>query len=373
MNRRNLFLVATAALLCVGIYSSFHWRRLGHGGRHRAERTSASNQPAHLGLSGIAADADGNIYVSARNLNQVLEVSADRQARVAAGSGSAGFAGDGASALTANLAQPMGIALDSDRNLFIADTANNRIRRVDAKTGKITTVAGNGKMGGGTGGQATSSGIYEPVSVAVDRDGNLYIGGTTSIGIRRVDAISGIVSKALGADLPGTPLSAEPATGPYWVAIGMGGGVFFSDPSRNTVSWLDASTGETHPVAGSAQCGFSGDDSSTTGSLLCFPEGLALSNDKQLYIADTGNNRIRRVDLETGVVTTVAGNGQADDSGDRGKAIQASLNGPMAVAVDGKGNLYIADTGNDCIRRVDADSGIITTWITGRDLRSAAR
>ena len=267
----------------------------------------------------------------------------------------------------------MGIALDSDRNLFIADTANNRIRRVDAKTGKITTVAGNGKMGGGTGGQATSSGIYEPVSVAVDRDGNLYIGGTTSIGIRRVDAISGIVSKALGADLPGTPLSAEPATGPYWVAIGMGGGVFFSDPSRNTASWLDASTGETHPVAGSAQCGFSGDDSSTTGSLLCFPEGLALSNDKQLYIADTGNNRIRRVDLETGVVTTVAGNGQADDSGDRGKAIQASLNGPMAVAVDGKGNLYIADTGNDCIRRVDADSGIITTWITGRDLRSAAR
>lgn len=373
MSRRNLFLVATAALLCVGIYSSFHWRRLGRGGRHRGERTSASSQPTHLGLSGIAADADGNIYVSARNLNQVLEVSADREARVAAGSGSSGFAGDGASALTSALAQPMGIALDSNRNLFIADTANNRIRRVDAKTGKIATVAGNGKMGGGTGGPAISSGIYEPVSVAVDGDGNIYIGGTTSIGIRRVDAISGIVSKALGADLPGTPLSAEPATGPYWVAIGMGGGVFFSDPSRNTVSWLDASTSATHPVAGSAECGFAGDDSSTTGSLLCFPEGLALSNDKRLYIADTGNNRIRRVDLETGIVTTVAGNGQADDSGDRGKAVQASLNGPMAVAVDGKGNLYIADTGNDSIRRVDVGSGVITTWITGRDLMLAAR
>jgi sugar lactone lactonase YvrE len=146
----------------------------------------------------------------------------------------------------------------------------------------------------------------------------------------------------------------------------------FSDPSRNTVSQINAADNDAHTIAGSAVCSFAGDGEPASHGLLCFPEALFVNRDRELFIADTGNNRIRRIDLRTGIIVTVAGNGQLGDSGDGGPAVQGSLSGPMGVTVDNIGNIYVADSGNHSIRRVDAKTGIITTLATENALELAS-
>lgn len=266
----------------------------------------------------------------------------------------------------------MSISLDPSGNLFIVDTGNNRIRRVDAKTHVITTVAGNGVLGGLVDKGATATGLYQPVSVAVDGNENLYIGGSHFVSVARVDAITRIITKVVGAGLPGDPMAEVPAPGPFWLAVDERGSIWFSDPNQSTVSRVKVDESP-HTFAGGAVCGFGGDGGPANGALLCFPEGLSVRN-QELYIADTGNNRIRKVDLRTGIITTVAGTGEPGYAGDGGPAVNANLNGPMGVTVDGLGNLYIADTGNNCIRRLDAQTGVVTTWVTARQLdRSVLR
>lgn len=323
MIHRSLLIAVAAGVLFAGFLCLY----LGYGRLHTVPPGASGFefQPTNLGLSGIAVDSDGNVFISAGKLNRILEVSSTRQIRLVAGNGNLGFAGDGGPAPNGTLAQPMGIALDSERNLFVADMSNNRIRRIDAKTATIVTVAGNGILGGGIGDIATNSGLYAPISVAIDEYGNLYVGGTRSPGIRRVDAITGVVSGVLGAGMPGAPWAEEPAAGPFWVAPGKANELFIADLNRNTVSWLDVSTDSIGVLAGSATCGFTGDGEAAIGALLCFPEGMALGKDKRLFIADTGNNRIRAVDLAGGTITTVAGNGEPRNFGDGGRAINASL------------------------------------------------
>jgi sugar lactone lactonase YvrE len=340
--------------------------------RHRQGREVARVNYPHDGMksfpTAIVADRDGNIYLAAQGENRVLKFSIARHAVVVAGNGRMGFSGDGGPADEASMASPVSIALDTAGNLFIADTGNNRIRRVDAETNTITTVAGDGSMGSRVDSIATSTGLYQPISIAVDSDGNTYIGGTNSVGIRRVDAITRISSKIIGSGMPGEPWINSPATGPFWIAIGEHGSLFFSDPSRNNVSMVTAPEGDVRPIAGSAVCGFAGDGGPSIGALLCFPESLSVNGNRELFIADTGNNRIRRIDLSTGIITSVAGNGHPGYAGDGGVAVNASLNGPMGVTIDRNGYVYIADTGNNCIRRLDTRTGLITTWAGPRDL-----
>ncbi len=362
MSRRWLAIVGLLALLFI-VAAFFHWRR--------KERASIHYMAAAFPTA-VAADSKGNLFVAVNKQNRILEVSAARRVMIVAGNGTVGFGGDDGPANQASLDAPVSIALDAADNLFIADTTNNRVRRVDAKTHIITTVAGNGAdfMNGGVGKVATATGVYQPISIAIDGDENIYMGEAMSPGIKRVDSLTHIVSKVIGAGLPGDPSASEPAAGPFWVAVDERGALFYSDPSRNTVSQVNLPQNDVHIIAGSAVCGFDGDGGSARGALLCFPEALSVRSDKGLYIADTGNNRIRRVDLNNGTITTVAGNGKTDYSGDGGAAVSASLNGPMGTTVDAKGNLYIADTGNNCIRRVETGTGRISTWATDRDLES---
>jgi hypothetical protein len=182
----------------------------------------------------------------------------------------------------------------------------------------------------------------------------------------RLDAITQGITKVMGADLPGDPFASSPASGPFWVTAGEHGVLFIADPSRNAVAEISG-PGNLRTIAGGAVCGFAGDGEPASGALLCFPESVAVGGNK-LFIADTANNRIRSLDLNSGVVTTVAGNGQAGYAGDGGPALQASLNGPMGVLATRKGDLFIADTGNDCIRHLDGETGVITTWVTAREL-----
>jgi sugar lactone lactonase YvrE len=360
MSRRLLFILGGMILLVAGVWV------------YRTQRKATAGGPPHPGSVafpvGLAEDGKGNLYVAARKQNRILKISSDREVSVFAGNGQRAFSGDGGPATQAGLSLPIGIAVKSAGDLLIADTGNNRIRRVEAKDNTITTVAGSGSLWGGRGKLATTTSLYEPLSVAVDSDDNVYTGSSGGSPVMRLDAITQGLTKVMGADLPGDPLASSPASGPFWVAAGEHGILFVADPTRNSVAEISGS-GHFRTIAGGAVCGFAGDGEPANGALLCFPESVAVGGNK-LFIADTANNRIRSLDLNSGLVTTIAGNGQAGYAGDAGPALQASLNGPMGVLASKKGDLFIADTGNDCIRRIDAETGVITTWVTARELEA---
>jgi sugar lactone lactonase YvrE len=284
-----------------------------------------------------------------------------------AGTGVFGFNGDGIPATSARLANPLGVAVDSAGNLIIADTLNHRTRRVDAATGIITTVAGNGLSGfNGDGGPATSARLNVPIAVGVDSAGNLFIADVFNRRIRRVDAATGIITTVAGNGTRGFSGDGGPATSarvgsPFGVAVDNTGNLFIGDTSghriRKVVPGADGQiTGANDEiittVAGTGSNGFSGDGGPATSARLNSPFGVAVDSAGSLFIADLFNERIRRVDAITGVITTVAGTGVAGFSGDGGPATRARLNGAPGVAVDSAGNLFIADLFNKRIRRV---------------------
>ena len=330
--------------------------------------------------SAVALDAAGNLFI-ADPLNYVIRrVDALTQTiTTVAGNGAPGFSGDGGPATSAELnlsyvlylGPPASLAVDAAGDLFIPDSINNRIRRVDGITGIVTEVAGGGT--GGDGGLATSAILYGPFSVATDTSDNLLL-GVTDFRVRRVDASTGIITTVAGtgtALIPGFPNGdGGPATsaglsGSNWLAVDSSGNIFISvwmgAGSSNTIRRVDAATGIITTVAGTGTPGFSGDDGPATSAQLQGAKGLVLDSSGNLFIADHDNNRIRRVDATTGIITTVAGNGTAGYSGDGGPATSATLNGPGFVALDSSRNLFISDLGNHRIRRVDAKTGIITT------------
>ncbi|MEU5048201.1 NHL repeat-containing protein [Streptomyces sp. NPDC021096] len=286
-----------------------------------------------------------------------------------AGTGSAGYSGDGQSATKAGLHDPSGLAMDTSGNLYIADPLNNRVRKVDARTQTITTVAGNGNGGfSGDEGPATKAGINAPRDVAVDSDGNLYIADTLNHRIRKVDARTQTITTVAGdGDVffsgDGGPATKASISGPYGVAVDSGGNLYIADTDNNRVRKVDAGSQTIRTVAGDGDVFFSGDEGPATKASINSPHSVAVDSDGHLYIADTDHNRVRRVDAHSQVITTVAGNGTGEFSGDGGPAIKAGINGPYAVTVDPSGNLYIADSGgnNHRVRRVDARTRTITT------------
>jgi N-acetylneuraminic acid mutarotase len=284
-----------------------------------------------------------------------------------AGNGVLGYSGDGGPAASAEFSSPTGVAVDSSGNLYIVDADNNRIRKVTASTGIITTVAGNGTAGySGDGGAATSAELDTPFGVAVDASGNLYIVDVNNDRIRKVTASTGIITTVAGNGTwgysgdGGTATSAE-LFSPFGVAVDASGNLYIADSGNNRIRKVTASTGIITTVAGNGTGGYTGDSGVATGAELNSPYGVAVDASGNIYIVDSGNNRIRKVTASTGVITTMAGNGTAGYSGDSGAGTSAELNSPFGVAVDASGNLYIADTYNLVIRKVTASTGIITT------------
>jgi sugar lactone lactonase YvrE len=271
-----------------------------------------------------------------------------------AGNGTSGYSGDNGPATSATLS-PGGIAVDSAGNLYIAD--NNRIRKIS--NGVITTVAGNGTYGfSGDNGPATSAQLFNPQGIAVDSAGNLYIADTFNNRIRKVSG--GVITTVAGNGTSGSRDENIPATTaqlnwPYGVAVDSAGNLYIANTYNNRV--CKVSGGVITTVAGNGTHGFSGDNGPATAAQLSWPDGVAVDSAGNLYIADTDNNRIRKV--SGGVITTVAGNGTEGFSGDKGPATAAQLGWPYSVAVDAAGNLYIADTYNNHIRKVS--NGVITT------------
>ena len=315
---------------------------------------------------GVAVDRAGNVFIADSNLNRIFKVDASGQLTIVAGNGAFGFSGDNGPASLASLRNPFGVALDGSGNLFIADLNNRRIRRVDAATGAITTVAGNGNFGfSGDNGPATGATLNFPTGVAVDGSGNVFIADMNNQRIRRVDAASGIITTVAGNGVCCFAGDHGPATeaslgNPSGVVLDGNGNLFIADQLNHRIRRVDAATGTITTVAGNGDFGFSGDKGPATAAMLASPNGVALDGSGNLFIADLDNNRIRHVDAVTGVITTVAGNGNSGFNGDNGRATSSSLNLPAGVAVDGSGNLFLADQLNRRIRRVDSRNRITT-------------
>ena len=276
-----------------------------------------------------------------------------------AGNGTSGFSGDNGPATSAELSYPSGVAADSAGNLYIADENNCRVRKVS--NGVITTMAGNGTRGfSGDNGLATNATLSGPAAVAVDSVGNIYIPD----GARIREVSNGVITTFAGNGTGGFSGDNGPATSAELngggVAVDSAGNLYIADSGNNRIRKV--SNGVITTVAGDGTSGFSGDNGPATSAQLSIPIAVAVDSAGDLYIADYANNRIRKV--SNGVITTVTGNGNAGFSGDNGPASSAEVNAPQSVAVDSAGNLYIAsnltlDGTGDRIRRVS--NGIITT------------
>ena len=317
---------------------------------------------------GVAVDTSGNLYIAdTQNLRIRKVSSSDGTISTVAGSGQFKFAGDDAPATSASLNNPSGVAVDPSGNLYIADEFNNRIRKV-SPGGIITTVAGDGMFGfSGDGGPGTSARLDSPKGVALDAAGNLYIADTDNGRIRKVTPDGIITTVAGGGEIfpgngdggPATSARLDSAVG---VAVDTAGNLYIAERGSARIRKVSFA-GIITTVAGNGTFGFSGDGGPATSAQLDFPVDVAVDTAGNLYIADLGNHRIRKVS-PGGIITTVAGNGVDDFSGDGGPATSASLNEPSGVAVDAAGNLFINDRSNERIRKVNS-SGIITTVAGG--------
>ncbi|MGA2859113.1 MAG: choice-of-anchor D domain-containing protein [Candidatus Sulfotelmatobacter sp.] len=317
-----------------------------------------------------------------------------------AGNGTAGYTGNGQQATSAELNGPRGTAVDRAGNIYIADEFNNVVRKVDT-TGIITTVVGGGTVctGGadplGDGCPATSAQLSDPIGLAMDRAGNLYIGDagdnviravnmqSSSITIAGVTIPAGDIATVAGNGTAGYSGNGQLATSaqlsePLDVAMDSAGNLYIADYGNNviravnmqsssiTIAGVTIPAGDIATVAGNGTTGYSGDGSSATGAALHWPSGVAVDSTGNIYIGDSNNNVVRRVNT-SGIITTFAGNGYGAGqqgvggyTGDNGPATSAELNAPWTVAVDSAGNLYIGDHGNYVVRKVNT-LGIITT------------
>jgi len=284
------------------------------------------------------------------------------QETVVAGSGGLGFAGDGQTGDLAQFHTPRDVAVDAAGNVYVADVFNHRIRRIDALTGVVTTVAGTGGFGyNGDGIPATSAPLADPHGIVFDAAGNLFIADRSNNRIRRVDAVTGLITTVAGTGTPGYSGDGGPATAaqlhfPWDIAFDAAGRLYIAEFKNHRVRRVDTN-GTIATVAGDGTAGFSGDGGLATAAQLDHPVGVAVRG-SDLYIADVVNERIRHVDLTTGIISTFAGT-TFGFSGDGGPATAAKLNSPFSVAVDSSGTVYIADRDNQRVRQVE--SGIIDT------------
>ncbi|HTM00143.1 MAG TPA: hypothetical protein VL503_03325 [Candidatus Omnitrophota bacterium] len=282
-----------------------------------------------------------------------------------AGNGTMGYAGDGGAAISANLKNPEGVTVATNGDVYLCDSDNHVIRRVAAVSGIITTVAGTGSPGyTGDGGLATAAKLKFPEDVTVAANGDLYIADTGNHVIRRVAAASGVIVTVAGNGSPGFSGDGGAATSarlasPRGIQAAANGDLYIGDRSNNRIRKVTAATGTITTIAGTG-AGYSGDGGPATAAKLRAPQGLHLASTGDLYVADAGNHVVRKISA-AGIITTFAGTGTSGYTGDGGLAIAARLNAPEAVHLAPSGDAYVADTGNHVIRKVQAGSQVITT------------
>jgi trimeric autotransporter adhesin len=323
---------------------------------------------------GVTLDSSANLYIVEQGDSRIREVNEQATTvtfpgtnlqvesgwiETVVGTNIVGFNSSNTTANETPLNYPTGMTVDHSGNMFIADTLNLRLRKVSNNV--ISTAAGNGLLSyGGDGGAAASAQLNAPQGVAIDPSGNVYIADTNNNSIRRV-ASNGVISTVAGSGFSG---GAAPGSGsnqfygPRGMASDSSGDIYIADTQNSRVVELLGSGGFV-TVAGNETPGYSGDGGPATSAELANPSAVAVDHSGNLYIADFSNNRIRKVS-PSGTITTIAGNGFSGYTGDGGPATSAEINLAQGVAVDGSGNVYIADTGNNALRQV-TPAGVIHT------------
>ena len=309
---------------------------------------------------GVEIGPDGGLYVTEVTNHRVWRVDRTQgTATIVAGTGEKGYSGDGGPAREARLNEPYELRFDAAGNLFFVEMQNHLLRRIDAKTGVITTVAGTGQEGfGGDGGPALSAKMSQPHSLALDGRGGVYIADIGNHRIRRVDLASGRIESIAGNDERKLPVAGEPARdrpvlGPralfitgrtLWVALREG----------NSVWRLDLDEGRWQHVAGTGEKGYTGDGGTASRCTFQGPKGLAVDSRGDAWVVDTENQVVRRIVAASGIVETVAGSGpdHRGHAGDDGPVRNAMLNRPHGICVDAQGVVYIGDSENHRVREV---------------------
>ncbi len=352
-------------------------------GEVNAPNCNAYSGPALLGPlcnpSAGAVDFAGNVYVASFYSNTVSKIDTSGNITVIAGTGAGGLSGVGGPATSATFDHPADVVVDPAGNVYFIGETAQQVFRIDAVTQILTSVAGNGNAGySGDNGPATQASLNYPEGLALDTQGNLYIEDHDNNLIRKVDT-SGIITTVAGnpattgQDSPVYSGDGGPATranlalyggGVYAsydsITVDAAGNLFIGDSGHHVVREV-TTNGIIHTVAGNNAlgAGFAGDGGPAISAQLNWPMGVAVDAAGDLYIADFSNNRIRKVDSATQTITTVAGDG-SQGSSDGGLATQVSLNGPQKIVLDGEGNLYVADTKNNLVRKTDVSNPTLT-------------
>ncbi len=349
--------------------------RMGYAGDGGPAVKAQFNNP-----QGVAVDFKGNVFVADTGNNVIRIITSDGNINlfagyVANGQPSFGWTGDGGPAVGAELHLPVGIAVDGAGDLFVADSANNAIRKITTD-GNIQTIAGLGPTAAGFFGDAapaTAAYLDGPLDVAVDKNNNVYIADTNNANVRQIGSdgnintiagttaiVSGVVTVVFGYSGDGGAATSASLAGPAGVAVDSAGNVYIATYADNRIRKITASSSNNiSTFAGNSGYGFAGDGGPATSSQLSAPRGIGLDSSGNLYLADRLNNRIRKI--AGGNITTIAGNGQMSFGGDFGAATSAQLSAPDGVAVDNAGNVYISDFLNNRVRMV-TPSGVISTY-----------
>jgi sugar lactone lactonase YvrE len=308
--------------------------------------------------SAIVFDATGNLYFAETGNHVIRKVDSTGNITTIAGTGTQGFSGDAGPATSATLDSPQGLALDTENNLYIADTHNHRIRKFSLTTGLITTIAGATPGFSGDNSPAIAAQLNLPTALAVDASNNLYVADTGNHRIRKITA-AGIIITIAGTGTQGFSGDTGPAISaaidsPTGLALDSANDLYLADTHNHRIRKIIAVTGIITTLAGTGVPGFSGDTAAAATATVALPHGLAIDPAGNLYLADTRNHRIRRIDATTGIITTVAGGGTQDFVGEGGSPIAASLDSPRNTAVSPSALLTLSDTGNQRIRQLTA-------------------
>lgn len=316
--------------------------------------------------SSVVLDGAGNLYIADRSHNRIRKVTAASGIiSTLAGNGTAGYSGDSDVSTdgSVSLNAPWGVAMDGAGNLYIADTGNHVVREIEGTTGVIGTVAGTGMAGdGGDGGPADQAALNQPQGVSLDANGNLYIADTHNHRIRKVNS-AGIITTVAGNGMAGNIGDHGAATTaelnlPFAVTFDASGNMFIPDSGNNVVRRVDTS-GIITTFAGTGAAGYTGDNGPAAAATLFSPSGVAADAGGNVYIADTKNSCIRKVNAASGLISTIAANGIGEYVYNHGGPYTVSLNEPLGLSLDGSGNLYFADSLNMRVGEIQSNLGLL--------------
>ncbi len=307
---------------------------------------------------GLVIGPDGALYFCEIDNHRIrrLDLKTNKLSTVA-GTGDKGYSGDGGPALEADLNEPYEVRFDKQGNMYFVEMQNHLVRRVDAKTGLVSTVAGTGQPGfSGDGGPAAKAQFHRPHSIELNGQGSLYVADISNHRIRRVDLAKGTIETFAGTGKQdptpdGAKLAGTPLNGPRTLTFDRRGDMFVALREGNVVYRIDMKQKTLHHIAGTGEKGYAGEGGPAKKATLSGPKGISIGPNGGVYIADTESHTIRRIDLKSGIITTVAGDGSQHDGPD-GDPLKCGLARPHGVFVDSQGVVYIGDSENNRIRAV---------------------